>query len=145
MRRSRVTVAVTAVGLLMTGCGTNSDAGAPVDNTAKVCGEFHSVVDRYSFGDAPERLAYVATMQAAYTGDGEQSAASAAKVAYFQAWARDLRPVAARANDPELKTALHRAADGLEAIAGGQASAVAELDTTWRPVLDSCPQPSPTA
>ncbi|MGN9809919.1 hypothetical protein ACTMSW_11240 [Micromonospora sp. BQ11] len=144
MRRWLVTPAVMVLGLFPAGCGTSSvGAPDPVDNTAQVCSDFRKVFDRYSNGDSPERLAYVQAVEADYKGNGKPGAASAAKVAYFQAWARDLRPVAAHASNPELETALNRAADALNAIADGRASAMAELNNTWQPLLDTCPEASP--
>ncbi|KAB1913458.1 hypothetical protein [Micromonospora sp. AMSO31t] len=144
MRRWLVTPAVVVLGLIPAGCGTSSvGAPDPVDNTAQVCSDFRTVFDRYSNGDSPERLAYVQAVQADYAGNGKPGAASAAKVAYFQAWARDLRPVAARASSRELEAALNRAADALVAVADGRASATAELTNTWQPLLDTCPESSP--
>jgi hypothetical protein len=144
MRRWLVMPAVMVLGLFPAGCGTSSvGAPDPVDHTGQVCDDFRLVFDRYSYGDSPERLAYVKAVEADYTGNGELGAASAAKVAYFQAWSRDLRPIAGRASDPELQTALNRAADALDATADGRASDMAELTNTWQPLLDTCAEWSP--
>ncbi|NED56903.1 hypothetical protein [Micromonospora sp. WMMD1219] len=146
MRRWVVTPAVMFLGLFPAGCGTSSvGAPGPVDNTGQVCSDFRLVFGRYSDGESPERLAYVQAVEADYKGNGEPGAAGAAKVAYFRAWARDLRPVAGRASSPELKTALNRAADVLDGAADGRALTAAELNNTWQPLLDTCPESSPDA
>ncbi|MFG2058123.1 hypothetical protein ACGFI9_29290 [Micromonospora sp. NPDC048930] len=146
MRRWLVMPAVMVLGLFPVGCGTSSEGAAdPVDNTAQVCSDFRLVFDRHSYGDSPERLAFEQALEADYKGNGKPGAASAAKAAYFQAWARDLRPVAAHASNPEFKTALNRAADTLDAAADGRALTATDLNNTWQPLLDSCPESSPGA
>ncbi|NES25976.1 hypothetical protein GCE86_26095 [Micromonospora terminaliae] len=145
MRRWLVTPAVMLLGLFPAGCGTASVDPATADNTVPVCRDFRTIYERYSNGDAPERLAYVQAAEAAYKGNGKPGATSAAKAAYFQAWARDLRPVARQASDATLKTALNRAADVLDEVAGGRALTAADVNGTWQPLLDTCPATSPGA
>ncbi len=136
------------LGLLLAGCqGSPIGAVQPVDNTPQVCGEFRVLFDHYSYEEAPERTAYKEAMRAAYEGIGGQETASAARASYFQAWSRDLRPIAANASNPKLSTALNRASDNLDAVAEGKASAVADLNDVWQPILDICFQaslPAPT-
>jgi hypothetical protein len=83
---------------------------APADskvasNTSAICKQYLAVVEDHN-GNSAESKAYNKAVEEAYKGQGDLRSHRIAETTYYAAWVRDLRPLADKAIDTDLKSAL---------------------------------------
>lgn len=103
-----------------------------MDNTADICRETLAALQPYSGGDSPEFLAYSKALEDSYQGKGVTEASVQAEARYWAGIARDLRPFADRATNPDLRKALRAQVEAAQRRAEGDGAQPGDSDAVIR-------------